>query len=561
MKFRFLENEEPKTSSLKPQINSLKNSLNNILNSLKKNFLTKEVAFPVQQLGKELCFAEFKSGIFVFFKENGTDLDSFYLNLTEDGKIFWNIDCPEIVEWAKETRGEKILLLDKNKNIRAFIYNECSNTFLEWQNEKYQLQRNLIEINDNWYEKEKAKLSELPLKYQQEININNLKNLRQAFESKVSVHWYNHAGFVQRKPATNLSFRECEETEMTKKWENIFNLKNGGLPSPNIYLLFLKDAYILNGSIVLDSNLRLVSCTRQLGATLAPYTNFLKYHEKPTSIFDKLLRYKKEGKIKRLTEDKLYFLYGNCHTGFGHHLGQVTPSSFFLNDLCAKFPNERNRLVNLYRGGTSYEPFRNGIYELGLDFSVPWISLTNGAVFVKELIIPSTLENFGNHWFELKSLYKKISIRAAECSPIAKIDCSMFNGIYLARDGFLRNCVNSEAFSKFMRKIGFFYYCPPESLNIYDQIALMSHFDLFFSSYGSGANNIVFGKDNSHLIQPLCGLTDGQSWDYSSAQMMGADYTYAFIKPINPEAPFHEKKFYFNIELFEYAINCAISQK
>ena len=106
----------------------------------------------------------------------------------------------------------------------------------------------------------------------------------------------------------------------------------------------------------------------------------------------------------------------------------------------------------------------------------------------------------------------------------------------------------TDQFSSFMKDKGFFEYTPPGSLNLVDQIALLSRFGLVFSQYGSGAMNILFAKNNAHLVQPLCSMADGQSWDYSCAQIVGADYTYMFMPPDNPDANYFERRYTYDIE-------------
>lgn len=407
-------------------------------------------------------------------------------------------------------------------------------------------------IDDTLYTSLQSELGELDINKNIEIDLNLVKNF--IYDDNVTANgilWFNKSGPIKRKSASRLSIVDGDSTEHTEKWEKIFKSTINGLPSPDVYLLFLKDAYLLNGSLIFSKEKSLISCSRQLGATLGPHKTFfstIQTEHAAGDSFEPKINFKE---AISLEDDKLFFLYGNCHLGFGHHLGQATPSAYFINRILEIYPDLQEKMIAIHRGGLSYEEFRKDLYCLSLDKPIDCRSLTSGLYSIKNLIVPSTLENFGNHWFEFKSLFNNIRDRAKAKSTIQKIDFSKYKGIYLSRSGFRRNCTNSKQVSALLKYMHFLEYSPPETLSFVDQMALMSKFKLFVAPYGSGAANILFAKDNSHLISPLCSHSHGQSWDYSNCQMMGHDYTYVFSKPIDPAASFHERQYKFNLEIFE----------
>ena len=497
---------------------------------------------------------------FVFRRADASDssYNNIYVHLCSNGTLFWNIDIPFVAKWSYLNSYEPVVIL-KDKSDREvgrldFFADSATAMTLGGRSYVQVMQPTKFwpdtarSFEDGWPRVDMSSIYSLP-----DWDILSGLNL----DEEISICWFNRASPVLRKPASPFSRIFGKSSETTKKWEAIFNLRNGGLPSPDVFLLYLKDAYVLNGSIVFTRSGRLVGCTEQLGLTLGPWTNYCSKNPDDSDelrflrniIDDPNAACSRDSSIPVLDDSIHYFLYSTCHTGFGHHLGQSTVSSFFLNLFIERDPSLAHSLVSLYRGGLSYESFRSALYELSLDQSIKVQSHTNGLVRVPRLVIPSTLANYGNHWMNFGPLFKAIRDRARLRSSIAEIDIPLlYKGIYLSRRGYRRGCSNADAVSALLNKAGFLEYSPPGSFTLIDQIALMSHFRAVFSSYGSGANNILFSGDDSHLIQPLCSASDGQSWDYSSAQMVGADYTYIFFPPDVPTASFHERSYTYDLE-------------
>jgi len=515
--------------------------------------LLKKLKLAQKTLPKNIDLQDKKE--FIFFKLNGQACESVYLNLCQNNSFLFNIDVPELKLWNICELKNKIYLKNIDGKIIGEIFIKKGSITMSLYNEEYVLGENYYTINDSFYLSLKNSLKELSKDNEKKTTQIGLSSVCDFFSEEVSsnnaIYYYNKSGPLERKPATPLSCIVGDSTEQTDKWTRIFQSTKDGIPSPDIYLLFLKNAYILNGSLVFTSKKHLIECTRQLGSTLGPYTSFIKKNQSFHKLENESVPNIRFEEAISLDRNKTYFLYGNCHTGFGHHLGQATPSSYFINNLLDLHPSLQNNLVAISRGGISYESFRKELFELSLDKQVECLSLTSGLVRVKNLIIPSTLENYGNHWFALKKLWNSIREKAMKRSTLRNVDFSKYNGIYLSRGGYSRNCINSDEFSRLMTKYRMFQFSPPESLSMIDQIALMSHFKVFIAPYGSGACNILFSMDESHLISNLCSHSDGQVWDYSNCQMMGSDYTYIFSNPINPSASFHERRYKFSTEVYE----------
>ena len=497
--------------------------------------------------------------IYIYLSEEGkVNQDIEYPGL---GRISFNIDYPEIKGWDYDTKLKRIILknidgvkkgeiIEQNNQIRMVLHGE---EFVECKKH--------YRIDDAFYNSLKQEVRELRVVKNTEIDFAEIKSF--IYDKKPSsdgIMWFNKSSPIERKSSSPMSVVDGESTEYTEKWEKVLKATNNGLDSPDIYLLFLKDAYILNGSLVFSSEKRLVKCTRQLGATLPPHKSFYPNFESDTLL--KASRHSINFKEAiSLEDDKIFFLYGNCHWGFGHHLGQATPSAYFINQIIEKYPELQQKIIAIHRGGLSCEEFRKDLYSLSLNKPIECRSLTTGLYHMKNLIVPSTLENMGNHWFELKSLWNNIRDKAKSKSTISKIDFQKYRGIYLSRSGYNRNCTNSNEFSRLLKDLKFFEYSPPGTLSFVDQITLMSKFNLFVAPYGSGACNILFGDENSHLISNLCSCSDGQSWDYSNCQMMGHNYTYVFSKPIDPSVTFHERQYKFNLEIYEKIIKALLEKE
>jgi hypothetical protein len=486
-----------------------------------------------------------------------------YLNLCEDGGIQFNIDCPEIKKWEYDENLKKVIL----KNIDGLNIGEISElnnqTALLLNGERYVQSRTHYQVDDAFYDSIKEDLRELHINKCTEIDFASIKSFINDKKSiRDGILWFNKSSPIKRKSSSPLSIVDGETTEYTEKWQKTLNATNNGLTSPNIFLLFLKDAYILNGSLVFSRGERLVKCTQQLAATLGPHTSF--YPAAARNSMHSEHEYRPEINFKeaiRLEDDKIFFLYGNCHWGFGHHLGQATPSAYFINRIVEKYPELQQKIIAIHRGGLSSEEFRKDLYCLSLDKAINCRSLTSGLYRIKNLIVPSTLQNMGNHWFKLKSLWNNIRDKAKSKSTFSKIDFQKYRGIYLSRSGYNRNCINANEFSRLLKDLKFFEYSPPETLSFVDQIALMSKFNLFVAPYGSGACNILFGDEKSHLISNLCSYSNGQIWDYSNCQMMGHDYTYVFSRPIDPSVTFHERQYKFNLEIYEKIIKTLLEKE
>ena len=496
--------------------------------------------------------------VFFFRYEDtpSTSLNHLYVQICDDGKLNWNIDIPFISKWRfSKVSVDNLELLDQTNRVVGEIKQVHQEAYMKIGSMIYLQTRDPILFSpengsflaDDWPQ---LNIPDLPSFTSDQID------QPLSFCEESSICWLNKFSAVNRKPVTSYSKVFGSPTEETRKWETIFGLHQGGLPSPDIYLLYLKDAYVLNGSLVFTSSGLFVGCTQQLGLTLGPYTigsssipeqtdefRFLKSLLEDSNVADK-----EQSSIPCLSQDQIHFLYSTTHGGFGHHLGQCTVSSYFLNRINQFNPDVSAKIKCLFRGGLSYESFRAPLFNLSLDANYETLTLPNGLVRVPKLVVPSSLTSWGNHWHGFGSLFHKIRDRATAKSTIADLDLSDYKGIYLSRRGFSRGTSNQDQFSSFMKDKGFFEYTPPGSLNLVDQIALLSRFGLVFSQYGSGAMNILFAKNNAHLVQPLCSMADGQSWDYSCAQIVGADYTYMFMPPDNPDANYFERRYTYDIE-------------
>lgn len=489
-------------------------------------------------------------------------LDTIYIALKEDGSLWWNIDIPSISNWKVSNNATHIQLLRNSTEVAGLIFVNAKPTTMYLHGCHY-----IEVINPVNFNPESAKPI---IDAFQRLDLNSiyahpdgdiLAGLK--FEEHTSICWFNKNQEVPRKPASHLSRVVGETNEITKKWETIYGGSRGLYGSPDVYLLYLSNAYVLNGSLVFTSTGKFVGCSEQLGLTLAPWSNhassglaetdemrFLAGLRDGTSVNEALA-----SKIPVKYEDKTCFLYSLAHTGFGHHLGQSTPSSYFLNSLFDQLPTSLDNFLCLFRGGLQYESFRRPLFELSLSRTLPVDSLTRGLVRIPRLLVPGTLVNYGNHWRGLKGLYRSIRDKAVSQSTISSLNLrGAYKGLYLSRRGFARGCTNQEEISAIMSDCGFLEYVPPGSLPLVDQIALISQFKIIFAPYGSGANNVLFAQDEAHLIQPLSTASDGQSWDFASALIVDADYTYLFFDPDDPAKPFHSRSFTYNPDVIREVV-------